>query len=211
MLGYGLGFLGAAGAAQGRGMLVLDAMFMLMALVLPLILIWLAAWLADELARQTEIVAALAEITVPLIGALDATREALDAHGPASPETIRKAVQAAVLGARGPDPAPQFDRLLAGQARLEAALQKLAPSRVAAAAEPAPAPAPSRRARRRRPRRRIRRCWPSRRRRPDRPGTIWCARSTSRATPTMPKVSARCGWRSGTTGWRRCCRRRRTC
>ena len=141
MLGYGLGFLGAAGAAQGRGMLVLDAMFMLMALVLPLILIWLAAWLADELARQTEIVAALAEITVPLIGALDATREALDAHGPASPETIRKAVQAAVLGARGPDPAPQFDRLLAGQARLEAALQKLAPSRVAAATEPAPVPA----------------------------------------------------------------------
>ena len=49
MLGYADGFLAVAGAGSDRGMLFLDAMFFLVALVLPLLLIWLAAWLAEEL------------------------------------------------------------------------------------------------------------------------------------------------------------------
>ena len=76
---YGIGFLSVVG--PGRGTVFLDAMFFLVALVLPLLLIWLAAWLAEELERQREIVAALAEVTAPLIGALAATREAVDRHG----------------------------------------------------------------------------------------------------------------------------------
>ncbi len=135
---YALGFLGVATGSVTRGMLFLDVMFLVMTLALPLILIWLAAWLAEELERQREIVAALAELTVPLIGALGATRGAFEAHAPVTADAIRTEVRAAVLGARGPDATPQLDRLLAGQARLEVSMQKLA----ARAGKAAPAPEP---------------------------------------------------------------------
>ena len=140
---YGVGFLSAS-AGQARGTLFLDAMFFLVALALPVLLVWLAAWLAEELEQQREVVAALAEVTAPLIGALAAAREALDRHGPASPEAIERAVRAAVLGSR-PDLAVPLDRLLTGQARIEAALQKLAaaPRPPRLRLQPAPAPAPA--------------------------------------------------------------------
>ena len=197
-------------------MLVLDAMFFLMALVLPLLLIWLAAWLADELARQREIVAALAELTAPLIGALGATRAALEAQAPVSPEAIGKAVQAAVLGGARP---PIRRRSSTGcspgrrgsswrcRSSRRRGLRAGGGGRAGARAHAAGAAA----CRSRRPRRRACRSWPSRRRRTGWPGRIWCGRSTFRATPTMRRGSARCGWRSGTTGSRRCCRRPRTC
>jgi len=138
---YGIGFLSVS-AGQGRGTLFLDAMFFLVALVLPLMLLWLAAWLAEELEQQREIVAALAEVTAPLIGTLAATQKALERHGPASPEAIGKAVQAALLGSR-PDVAVPLDRLLTSQARIEAALQKLAAAPARPATPPPPAPTPA--------------------------------------------------------------------
>ena len=119
-------------------------MFFLVALVLPLILIWLAAWLAEELARQRELVAALAEVTAPLTGALAETRAALDRHGPASPRGDPEG--GAGGDARDPRPGPRpgtLERLLAGQARIEAALQRLTRAR-----RRARAPTPPRRRRR---------------------------------------------------------------
>jgi hypothetical protein len=139
VVAYGVGFLRVAAEGQGRGTLALDAMFFLLALVLPVVFVWLAAWLAEELERQREIVAALAEVTAPLVGALAATREAVGrAQGPASsPEAIHAVVQNAVIGARTDYSVP-LERLLAGQARIEVALQKLVLRR-AAASEPEPA------------------------------------------------------------------------
>ena len=148
VVAYGIGFLSVAAGGQTRGTLFLDAMFFLVALVLPVLLIWLAAWLAEELAHQREIVAALAEVTAPLIGSLAAMREALEQQTPAtSPEAIHKVVQNAVIGSRTDYSVP-LDRLLAGQARVEVAVQKLTLRRravpeaepVAEQAPPAPLP-----------------------------------------------------------------------
>jgi hypothetical protein len=139
---YAVGFLSVAAGTQTRGTLALDALFFLVALVLPLGLIWLAASLAGELARQREIVAALAEATTPLVAALEETRATLAHH--ASPEAIAQAVGSAVgeavAGVRPPDVARPLDELAAGQARLEAALARLAPAPVAGARPVAPAP-----------------------------------------------------------------------
>lgn len=149
VLAYGIGFLSVASATETRGTLFLDAMFFLVALVLPLGLIWLAAWLAEELRRQREIVTALAEVTAPLVAALDETRASLAHH--ASPEAIARAVGSAVgeavAGARPADMSRPLGDLVAGQARLEAVLARLAaPAGApearrdpAAAATPAPA------------------------------------------------------------------------
>jgi hypothetical protein len=136
---YAAGFFSIAGGTLPRGTVFLDAMFFLVALVLPLVLIWLAVWLAEELGRQRELVAALAEVAAPMTAALAETRVALDRYGPASPQEIQKAVQGAMLGTRGPDPTGHLERLLAGQARLEAAVQRL--GALAAAPRPEP-PAP---------------------------------------------------------------------
>lgn len=126
VLAYAIGFLSVAAAGEGRGSLFLDAMFFLLALSFPVLLVWLAAWMAEELARQREVVAALAEVTAPLTGALAATLDALERQTPAtSPEAIHRVVQNAVIGARTDYSVP-LDRLLAGQARVEVALQKLA-------------------------------------------------------------------------------------
>jgi hypothetical protein len=139
---YAIGFFGAAGGQAG-GATFLDGLFLLIAWVLPLVLVALAAWLAEELQRQRAVVAALADLVPPLIGALDGTRDALESHGPVSPQAIRREIEAA-----------QLERLLSGQAEQRAALQTLL-ARSAAPAPPAepgrrgePAPAAARPARR---------------------------------------------------------------
>lgn len=142
VLAYGAGYLATAAGGGLRGMLLLDAAFLLIALVLPPLLFWLAAVLVEELARQREIVAALAEAAAPLFDALGATRAAVEAHAPVTEATIREAVQAAAVAARGPDLAPKLDRVLAGVARLEVALQRRA-AREPEPAEPPPAPKPT--------------------------------------------------------------------
>ena len=198
VVAYGIGFLSVAAGGQARGTLFLDAMFFLVALVLPLVLAWVAAWLAEELERQREIVAALAEVTAPLVGALAATRQALERQTPAtSPEAIHAVVQNAVIGARVDYSVP-LDRLLAGQARVEVALQKLTLRRAAApepeppVVEEPPAPPPGWwRSRWWRWRSRRCRSWRRRRRRRGRAGPTWCGRSTFRATPTTRRGSGR--------------------
>ena len=92
---YAIGFFGASAGGRG-GATFLDGLFFLIALVLPLILIALAAWLAEELERQRAVVAALADLVPPLIGALDGTRNALENHGPAAPKEIRREIEAAL-------------------------------------------------------------------------------------------------------------------
>lgn len=129
VLAYGVGFLSVASETQSRGTVFLDAMFFVVAVVLPLGLVWLAAWLAEELARQREIVASLADVTGPLVLALDETRGTLAHH--ASPEAIAQAVGSAVgeavAGNRAPDLSRPLADLAAGQARLESALLRLGP------------------------------------------------------------------------------------
>lgn len=138
VLAYGIGFLSVVAGTQSRGTVFLDAMFFLVALVLPLGLVWLVAWLADELTRQREIIAALAEATAPLMEALEETRSSLSQH--ASPQAMAEAVGAAVgeavSGVRAPDVSRSLNDLVAGQARLEAALGRLAA--ISPAAPPAP-------------------------------------------------------------------------
>lgn len=149
VLAYAIGFLSVSAGTQSRGTVFLDAMFFLVALALPLGLVWLAAWLAEELARQREIVAALAEVTGPLATAIDATRTTLSHH--ASPEAIAQAVGAAVgeavAGVRPTDVSRPLSDLAAGQARLEAALARLAGTPEARSEGQAPrapeAPAPA--------------------------------------------------------------------
>ncbi len=137
VVGYAIGFFAAS---QSRGTVFLDGAFFLVTLALPLILVWTAAYLAEELARQRDMIAGLAELVGPLIGALGAARQSLERHGPASPEEIRKAVQGAVMVGRAPDVTPALERIAAGQAEIEAMLRALAEQ----ASRPAPAaPAPA--------------------------------------------------------------------
>ncbi|MBP7001566.1 hypothetical protein [Amaricoccus sp.] len=149
VVAYAIGFFGAS---QARGTSFLDGAFFLVTLALPLILIWLAAYLAEELARQREMIAGLAELATPLFGALEATRAGLDRHAPASPSELRAAVDAALRAAGRPDPGPAIERLEAGLARVEtrvetglarldAGLATLRAAPPAAAASPAPEPA----------------------------------------------------------------------
>ena len=143
VIGYATGFFSVAAAGASRGTLFIDAMFFLATLAVPLILVWLAAWLAEELEQQRLLIVALAEAVAPLIEALAATREAVERHGPISPDAIQRAVQGAMqgamLGQRGPDLVAHLDRLQGGQARVEAALLKLAAApRPAAASDPEP-------------------------------------------------------------------------
>jgi hypothetical protein len=127
---YAIGFFGAS--AQ-RGTVFLDGAFFLVTLALPLILVWLAAFLAEELARQREMIAALAELAGPLAEALEGARASLDRHAPASPAELRRAVEGALVAARGADAGqPALERLLAGQTRIEAALGSLRAAQPAA-------------------------------------------------------------------------------
>jgi len=138
VVSYAIGFLGVS---RERGTVFLDAMFFLVALVLPLILIWLAAQLAAEMTRQRALIAALAEVAVPLTEALGATRASLEAQAPASPAAIEGAVRAALADARLAEIAQPLGRVAEGQAALLAAVRAL-DARVAARPLPeAPAPA----------------------------------------------------------------------
>lgn len=166
---YAIGYVGVSIGRQPGGTLVIDALFFAVALVLPLILVWLAAWLSEELARQRRVVLALAELTPPLLEALDATRRALAAQPPAaSPEKLEAALQAGVAAgvAAGVERSragveQALARLAAAEVRLEALVrtargaagEAAAPSPPAAvhaavppsepAQEPAPKPAPA--------------------------------------------------------------------
>jgi hypothetical protein len=146
---YAIGFLGVS---RERGTVFLDLMFFLVALVLPLILIWLAAQLAAEMERQRALIAALAEVAVPLTEALGLTRASLERNAPASPEAIEAAVRAALSEARLAEIAGPLGRVAEGQAALQAALRaldaKIATGPVARGRSlpprPAPRPAPRR-------------------------------------------------------------------
>lgn len=141
VLAYAIGFLAIAADNQSRGTVFLDAMFLVVALVLPLILIGLAAWLADELARQRALLGALAEVVGPLITSLQTTSATLREHGPASPQDIHRAVQGALTGARGPDVTPTLERILAHLTQTRAALEAMAgPPQPAPPAAPSPPP-----------------------------------------------------------------------
>jgi len=132
VVGYGVGFLAVAGAGQGRGTLFLDAMFFLLTLTMPLVLVWLAAWLAEELETQRALVSALADAAVPLAQALEASRQTVERPAAAAPDAMQRVVKEAMAGLRAPDLGRPLDRLIIGQSRIEAALQRLL-------AEPRPA------------------------------------------------------------------------
>ena len=141
VVSYAIGFLGSEGPAS-RGTVLIDGLFFLMGLLLPLMLIWLAARFAEELALQREMIAALAELTPPLIEALETAREAIDRHGPASPQAIETAVRhgfaATSAGRAEIDPRPALAEIAAAQTRAEAVLGELLEQ--ARTLPPAPAP-----------------------------------------------------------------------
>ncbi len=129
---YALAFLGGASAARGTAFV--DGLFFLVALVLPLILVWLAAWLADTLLRQNELIEAMGELLPPVIESMDATRAALADRGPGAPGEIAQAVKGAIGALPRPaDHGAAIERLLAGQAELSAAIATLAATAPAAA------------------------------------------------------------------------------
>jgi len=132
--GYALAFID--GASNPRGTVLIDGLFFLVALVLPLILIWLAALLAEELERQRDIVAALAEAAAPMIDVMETTRATLERNGPVSPSALQKAVQGALLGARGPDHGPRIEELVAGQAEIYRLVSDVAARPAPTLAEP---------------------------------------------------------------------------
>ena len=130
---------------QGRGTLFLDAMFFLLALALPLMLVWLAAWLAEELERQREIVAALAE--VDRAAHRRARRDARGARppAPASPEAIAAGGAGGGARPRRPDLPGRSTGCSPGR-RASRRRCRGSPPRPAGRAGPAaprPAPAPS--------------------------------------------------------------------
>ena len=146
VLAYAIGFWSVAASGQGRGTLFLDAMFFLLTLAVPLLLVWLAAFLAAELARQRELIAALAGVAAPLLEGLAATRDALERQSPTAPEALHRAVEAAVSGlVRPSDITGPLDRLAAGQSRLQLVVDRIAapqPKRTRTKApEPSPEPA----------------------------------------------------------------------
>lgn len=105
---YAIGFFGASNA---RGTAFLDGAFFLVVWAMPLILVWLAAFLAEELARLRGLVAGLD----PLAAEMAATRAALDRH----PNADRALAEAAATKAA-------LDRLSFGQAEIAARQTELA-------------------------------------------------------------------------------------
>lgn len=141
VVAYAIGFLGSD-APAARGTVFIDGLFLLVALVLPLVLIWIASRFGEEFDRQREAIAALAEVTPPLVEALQATREALERHAPASPEAVQAAVRQGIgNGARPADPRPELAGIAAAQARMEAGLQALLDRDTRAPAPPTAKPA----------------------------------------------------------------------
>lgn len=130
---YAIGF---SGASSLRGTGFLDGAFFLLAWALPVLLIWLAAFLAEELVRQRDLVAGLGALAGPLREALEATRASLDRHphAPRPPDQDRIAAEAETRGMLG--------QLAAGQTELAAlisGLRQAPPAPAPAAAQPAPA------------------------------------------------------------------------
>lgn len=123
LAGYASGFVAVASAARGTAMI--DALFFLVVLALPLILIWVTAFLVEELARQREMVLALARLVPPLVADLSATRATLATEGPVSPGDLRRAVESALREAPPPDLAEPLGRLLSGQEDLHADVRAL--------------------------------------------------------------------------------------
>lgn len=145
VIAYAVGFWSVAASGQGRGTLFLDALFFLVTLAVPIVMIWLAAWLAAELARQRELLAAFAGVAGPLLESLAATREVLDRESPAgSPEAIRRAVETAVSGlVRPSDLTAPLERLAAGQSRLQLVVDRIAAPQPKRSHDKAPPPEPA--------------------------------------------------------------------
>lgn len=125
VVSYSAGFFGEVSEARATGALFADAMLLLVGLVLPIVLFWLAALLADELARQREIVAALAAAAGPLVEALEETRASLRTQAPLSPQQLQRAVQGALLGNQLPDLRPSLERLISGQSEVQRDIRAL--------------------------------------------------------------------------------------
>jgi hypothetical protein len=127
VLTYAAGYLAVTSGTVMRGMVFLDAVFLLLALVLPLGLIWLAAGLAVALRDQRDIAAALSERTGPLVTELDATRRALAVNqvgaSDAVEQTIRTMIQTRQRSEA--DLSETLMRLTNSQARLQATLSAL--------------------------------------------------------------------------------------
>ena len=143
VLGYAIGFWSVAASGQGRGTLFLDALFFLVTLTVPIVLVWLAAFLAAELARQRELIAAFAGVAAPLLDSLAATRDLLERQSPTAPDAIRRAVETAVAGlVRPSDLTGPLDRLAAGQSRLQLVVDRIAAPQPKRTRERTPPPAP---------------------------------------------------------------------
>jgi hypothetical protein len=146
VLSYAGGYFAGAGGGGARGTAFLDAVFFLVALVLPLGLVGLAAWLAAELARQRTAVAELVAAAAPLAQALRDTRAALAEDGPLAPRDVERAVAAAMAQARaelvrdlGQTVTQPLAEIRDGQRRLEAAQVTVGVQRPSHAETPPPA------------------------------------------------------------------------
>lgn len=130
---YAIGF---SGASSARGTSFVDGAFFLVAWALPVLLVWLAAFLAEELLRQRELVAGLGALARPLTEALEATRASLDRHphAPRPPETDRIAAEERTAAA--------LAQLAAGQAELAAMISSLKPVPAAPVRPSRPLPPP---------------------------------------------------------------------
>ncbi|MCB1354442.1 MAG: hypothetical protein KDK03_17060 [Rhodobacteraceae bacterium] len=132
VLGYGIGFLSVAAEAQVRGMVFLDGIFLLLALVFPLGLVWLAAWLFEALREQREIAVALTERTGPLLAELEATRRAVAAGNGGVSDAVDQTIRAIVQTRQRSetDLAETLSAVSSGQVRLQATLTALLDSLV---------------------------------------------------------------------------------
>jgi hypothetical protein len=140
VLSYAAGYFGGAGGGQARGTAALDAVFFLIALLLPMGLVALAAWLAAELARQREAVAMLTAAAGPLAEAFSSAQGSVQPAPALPPAEIGRAVEAALRAPLG-ELGSALQDLRAGQQRLEAALGAIATAqRAGAGAATAPAP-----------------------------------------------------------------------
>ncbi len=128
VVAYAAGFIVVSSGAQPRGTVVLDGLFFVVALILPLMFIWLVAWLSEELELQRAITHELLSQFAPLLNGLEVTRAVLETHGPASPRQIDAAIRVAVRDERGPDLQTPIERLIKGQAELQAAVALMARS-----------------------------------------------------------------------------------
>ncbi len=148
--GYGLGYLNVATESQLRGMAVLDGLFLIIALVLPIGLLWLAAGLVRTLGEQREITAALAEAARPLIAELEETRRVIAHQKGGVSDALEQTVRAVVQTRQRADAdlSEKLGQISTSQTRLQETLSGLldgiANEPVGfSAPKPAPVPAPA--------------------------------------------------------------------